>query len=93
MSLEEKEFKELKEETPVYKLIGPVLVKQDLVEAKVNVDKRLQYIRSEMWVLDKAVKHLHVIRERVEKLIQTLEEKQEQQKTEIIKMQAAVSAP
>lgn len=32
----------------VYKLIGPVLVKQDLSEAKQTVDKRLEYIRKEM---------------------------------------------
>ena len=30
--------------------MGPVLVKQDLVEAKQTVDKRLEYIRKEMWV-------------------------------------------
>ncbi|KAK6469533.1 prefoldin subunit 6-like [Huso huso] len=32
----------------VYKLIGPVLVKQDLEEAKGTVGKRLEYINGEM---------------------------------------------
>jgi prefoldin beta subunit len=32
----------------VYKLIGPVLVKQDLEEAKATVAKRLEYINGEM---------------------------------------------
>jgi prefoldin beta subunit len=32
----------------VYKLVGPVLVKQDLEEAKQTVDKRLGYITSEV---------------------------------------------
>ena len=32
----------------VYKLIGPVLVKQDLDEAKATVAKRLEYINGEM---------------------------------------------
>lgn len=32
----------------VYKLIGPVLVKQDLDEAKATVTKRLEYISGEM---------------------------------------------
>lgn len=32
----------------VYKLMGPVLVKQDLSEAKQTVEKRLDYIRKEM---------------------------------------------
>ena len=35
----------------VYKLIGPVLVKQDQAEAKANVEKRLEFITSEMCVL------------------------------------------
>lgn len=32
----------------VFKLIGPVLVKQDPVEAKTNVEKRLDYIKGEL---------------------------------------------
>ncbi|KAF8724559.1 hypothetical protein HU200_020820 [Digitaria exilis] len=32
----------------VYKLIGPVLVKQDLAEAKANVKKRIEYISAEL---------------------------------------------
>ncbi len=32
----------------VYKLMGPVLVKQDLEEAMQTVQKRLDYINSEM---------------------------------------------
>lgn len=32
----------------VYKLIGPVLVKQDPEEAKATVTKRLEYINGEM---------------------------------------------
>ena len=32
----------------VYKLVGPVLVKQDLEEAKQTVEKRLQYITKEV---------------------------------------------
>jgi hypothetical protein len=34
----------------VYKLIGPVLVKQDLAEAKANVKKRIEYISAELSV-------------------------------------------
>ena len=32
----------------VFKLVGPVLVKQDLDEAKQNVNKRIDYISGEM---------------------------------------------
>lgn len=45
-----KEFATLTEENTVFKLIGPVLVKQDQAEAKSNVDTRLGFIRSEMYV-------------------------------------------
>ena len=34
----------------VYKMIGPVLVKQEQAEATANVAKRLEFIRSEMCV-------------------------------------------
>ena len=32
----------------VYKLIGPVLVQQELAEARQTVEKRLEYINKEM---------------------------------------------
>lgn len=38
------------EENVVYKLIGPVLIRQDLEEARQNVAKRVDYIQQEMWV-------------------------------------------
>ncbi|CAG4982442.1 unnamed protein product [Parnassius apollo] len=38
----------LKKDSEVYKLIGPVLVKQDLEEAKQNVAKRMEYINKEI---------------------------------------------
>lgn len=43
-----KEFAKLTENNQIYKLIGPVLVKQDQVEAKTNVEKRIEFIRGEM---------------------------------------------
>lgn len=39
----------LKEDANVYKLIGPVLVKQDLAEANANVRKRIEYISAELY--------------------------------------------
>lgn len=38
----------MKGDNAVYKLIGPVLVKQDLDEAKQNVTKRMDYIKGEL---------------------------------------------
>ena len=38
----------LEEDASVFKLIGPVLVKQELVEVKNNVTKRVEFIKSDM---------------------------------------------
>ncbi|KAK9838497.1 hypothetical protein WJX81_003383 [Elliptochloris bilobata] len=38
----------VEEGSAVYKLIGPALIKQDLVEAKANVSKRLEFIGGEL---------------------------------------------
>ncbi|CAG8634871.1 490_t:CDS:2 [Paraglomus brasilianum] len=65
----QKEFKLLKEDANIYKLIGPVLVKQDKSEAVSNVDKRLEYIRSEI--------------KRVEGQITDLTQKSEKKKEEV----------
>lgn len=35
------------EDAAVYKLVGPVLIPQDLIEAKANVAKRLEYMQGE----------------------------------------------
>lgn len=40
----------LNDDANVYKLIGPVLVKQDLAEANANVRKRIDYISAELYV-------------------------------------------
>lgn len=53
-----KELELLDDEANVYKLIGPLLVKQDLVEAKPNVSKRIQYITTELRRLDGVLKSL-----------------------------------
>ena len=45
------ELKLLGDDSAVYKLVGPVLIKQDLEEARSNVEKRLQFIGDEMYVI------------------------------------------
>ncbi|GAB4824007.1 hypothetical protein N2152v2_011053 [Parachlorella kessleri] len=47
-----KELGLLQDDANVYKLIGPVLVKQDPVEARSNVEKRLDFIGGELKRLD-----------------------------------------
>jgi prefoldin beta subunit len=46
--VDDQEFAVLKPDNVVYKMVGPVLLKQDQQEAKTNVDKRLEFIKSEM---------------------------------------------
>ena len=42
------EFKELNAESNVYKLVGPILCKQDLSDCRSNVEKRVEYIDKEI---------------------------------------------
>jgi prefoldin beta subunit len=48
LKIKTKELDLLKKDDTVYKLVGPVLLKQDLVEAVQTVDKRISYIQGEM---------------------------------------------
>jgi prefoldin beta subunit len=45
------EFNSLADDANIYKLVGPVLLKQDTSEAKSTVDGRLEYIGGEMYDL------------------------------------------
>ncbi|KAK1122624.1 hypothetical protein K0M31_009067 [Melipona bicolor] len=83
-----KELDLLKSEDDVFKLIGPVLIKQDVEEAKQNVAKRMEYITSEL--------------KRVDELITTLDKKQDthcetlekyQQMFQQAQMKASLSQP
>jgi prefoldin beta subunit len=44
----QKEFQSLDDDAKIYKLIGPVLMKQDKTEAMLAVDGRLEFIGKEM---------------------------------------------
>ncbi|XP_058095318.1 prefoldin subunit 6 [Magnolia sinica] len=73
-----KELDLLNEDANVYKLIGPVLVKQDLAEANANVRKRIEYISAEL--------------KRLDGTLQDLEEKQNSKKESILKLQRKMQA-
>ncbi|OWB68519.1 hypothetical protein B5S30_g3900 [[Candida] boidinii] len=45
------EFNKLDDDSKIYKLIGPVLLPQDNTEANLNVDKRIEFIEKEMYVV------------------------------------------
>ncbi|KAI9297920.1 Prefoldin [Neoconidiobolus thromboides FSU 785] len=74
----EEEFKHLEDDADIFKLIGPVLVKQEKNEAKSNVDKRIQFIQREI--------------ERIEDQIKDLTSKQDKKREEIIKLQTSYQA-
>ncbi|KAH0948943.1 hypothetical protein HN011_002186 [Eciton burchellii] len=75
-----KELDLLKEDNEVFKLIGPVLVKQDLCEAKQNVDKRMDYIKNELKRVDDLLasldKKIDSHRETLDKLQQAFQQAQ-----------------
>ncbi|KAJ0973958.1 hypothetical protein J5N97_015923 [Dioscorea zingiberensis] len=71
-----KELDLLKEDANVYKLIGPVLVKQDLAEARANVRKRIEYISAEL--------------KRLEGTLQDMEDKQNSKKESVLKLQQKI---
>lgn len=73
-----KELELLSEDANVYKLIGPVLVKQDLAEANANVKKRIEYISAEL--------------KRLDSTLQDMEEKQNGKKEGIMKIQQKIQA-
>ncbi|KAF8713825.1 Prefoldin subunit, partial [Rhizoctonia solani] len=77
-NVSEQEFANLKPHNTVYKIVGPVFVKQEPEEAKSNVDKRLEFIRGEIT--------------RVEQQISDLNKKSEKIKTEVVTIQNVMAS-
>ncbi|KAJ4125349.1 Prefoldin subunit 6 [Fusarium equiseti] len=74
----QQEFERLQEGETIYKLTGPVLLKQDKFEAENTVKGRLDYIGSEIT--------------RLEGTIKETQEKLEKKRTEIIQIQSSAQA-
>ncbi|KAI5842467.1 Prefoldin [Morchella snyderi] len=72
----QKEFSGLDDDANIFKLIGPVLVKQDKSEAIMAVGGRLEFIEAEIT--------------RTEEKIKNIQEKQEKKKVEIMQLQNMV---
>ncbi|KAI4249516.1 MAG: hypothetical protein L6R42_008953 [Xanthoria sp. 1 TBL-2021] len=64
-----KEFNTLSDDSTIYQLIGPVLLKQEKTEAESAVDGRLEFIEKEI--------------KRVEKLVSDMQEQSEGKKMEV----------
>ncbi|PYH76668.1 putative prefoldin subunit 6 [Aspergillus uvarum CBS 121591] len=72
----QKEFDTLDDESNIYKLIGPVLLKQDKTEAVMAVNGRLEFIEKEI--------------KRIEGQIQENQDKSDKKRTEIVQFQTQV---
>ncbi|KAK1974224.1 prefoldin subunit [Colletotrichum cereale] len=72
------EFDKLKDGEQIYKLVGPVLLKQDKIEAESTVKGRLDFITKEI--------------ERQEDLIKEVQGKLEKKKGDIIQIQTSAQA-
>ncbi|CAH3019186.1 unnamed protein product [Porites evermanni] len=62
----------------VYKLIGPVLVKQDLEEAKQTVAKRIEYITAEIKRNDTGIKEAEKKRGGCQEILSKLQQQYQQ---------------
>lgn len=67
----------LKADNKVYKLYGPVLVKQDLEESRQNVGKRMEYIKKEV---DRTNNNLESLEKKLSKHRDSLQKLQQQLK-------------
>ena len=95
-----KELDLLKTDDSVYKLIGPILIKQDLTEATQTVQKRIDYIQGEMWALTYLCSSslgllvnltwFWIFRKRLDGAIKDIDEKQESVKENLGKLQQQV---
>ncbi|CAJ2509644.1 Uu.00g146700.m01.CDS01 [Anthostomella pinea] len=74
----QREFERLRDGESIYKLVGPVLLKQDKVEAESTVKGRLEFIGKEF--------------DRTEDQIREIQEKIEKKKGEIMQGQASMQA-
>ena len=81
------EFNSLADDANIYKLVGPVLLKQDTTEAKSTVDGRLEYIGGEMYgrdYCDDPLPGTDLFRsKRIEDSIKEITEKSERKKMEV----------
>ncbi|CAG9467663.1 unnamed protein product [Pedinophyceae sp. YPF-701] len=74
-----KELGLLEDGACVFRLVGPVLIKQEQDEAKSNVDKRLGFINGELERLEKAFKAFEKKQAEKENAIRAIQQKLQKQ--------------
>ncbi|KKA21982.1 KE2 family protein [Rasamsonia emersonii CBS 393.64] len=84
----QKEFANLEEDANIYKLVGPVLLKQDKTEAVMAVDGRLEFIEKEMYGIYRLTTPFFLIgSKRIESQISEIQSKSEKKRAEIVQFQ------
>ena len=83
------EFNLMSGDASVYKLVGPVLAKQDTHEAKGNVEKRIEYITKEIERMDKLEQDFQ---NKVDERRKNITKLQEDMRREFMKEQANLQA-
>ena len=83
------EFNLMSPDAAVYKLVGPVLAKQDVQESKTNVEKRIEYITKEIERMDKLETDFQ---SKVEERRNNIQKLQEDMRKEIMKEQQNLAA-
>lgn len=73
-----KEFDILAEDSGIYKLVGPVLLKQDRTEALNAVDGRLEYIGNEITRTEGRIKELQQSSEKIQVDMMQIQQKVQQ---------------
>jgi len=81
-SIVKEELALLKPSGEVYKMVGPILLRQDHTEAKENIDKRMSYIKNELQRIDDRV---HTLEETQDKYRESLTKLQQQYQAQQIK--------
>lgn len=80
-SIVQEELALLKSTGEVYKMVGPILLRQDHTEAKENIDKRMSYIKNELKRIDDRIILLETkqddYRDKLTKLQQQFQAQQE----------------
>ncbi len=83
------EFNLMGDDAAVYKLVGPILAKQDVAESKTNVEKRIEYITKEIERMDKLEQDFQ---SKVEERRANIQKLQEDMRREIMKEQQNLAA-
>ncbi|TIA88427.1 hypothetical protein E3P99_02598 [Wallemia hederae] len=79
------EFSKLTPNNTVYKMVGPALVEQSQQESKLNVDKRIEFIQSE---IDRTESEIKAAQQKVQSLQQAITKQQQAQVEAAEKAQA-----